>query len=67
MKTADTIDGYTVVKQADAFGKPLKRGGWHLLDPEGDYLCIGDHGCTAPTKNAAIQERVRRLAHPGAW
>lgn len=37
-------------------------GGWMLVDPDGDNLMIGNHGCVAPTKWEAVAEGLRRIA-----
>lgn len=44
--------GYRIFKDAT---------GWHLLDPDGAQLLIGDHGCAAPRKRDAIMEGARRV------
>ena len=49
-----------VVKKLDCGFGPIDRA-WVLL-ADGNPLMIGDHGCVAPTKAAAIAEAHARVA-----
>jgi|PlaIllAssembly_1097288.scaffolds.fasta_scaffold11989_3 hypothetical protein len=51
-KKADSVDGFTIVKEC---------GGWTLTDPEGDYLQIDGFGGVSPNYRAAVEERRHRI------
>jgi hypothetical protein len=54
-------EGYRVMREPDVFGTPVGPG-WVLVDPDGAYLLIGDHGHVAPTKWEAVAEGLSRVA-----
>lgn len=53
--------GYRVERHTDAWGKPCTTAGWALVDPDGAYLLVGDHGCTSPTEWEAVAEGLHRI------